>query len=254
MEKYKRQDYQLLCGSIRDRPPKNGTGYDLLFKKTMFVVGALVAATMSMHGAATAAPHRSAHFQRVHALRSAYRPRLHRPGIQRAGIDRPSVAARGTGYRLQTYRERLVAAGFAPVRYGARFGLWHSRATRGYAWRRPAFRRAFAAYAPAAPLVASAPVASGVQTGRASFYGGGGRTAAGGRVGAATCAHRWLPFGTRVLVTNLANAHRMILTVNDRGPFAGGRVIDVSVGAAGVLGMLHSGTAPVRVQVVGGPG
>ena len=100
----------------------------------------------------------------------------------------------------------------------------------------------------------AAPRASGVQTGRASFYGGGGLTAAGGHVGAGTCAHRSLPFGTRVLVTNLANARSTVLTVNDRGPFVGGRIVDVSVGAAGVLGMLHSGTAPVRVQVVGGRG
>ena len=94
----------------------------------------------------------------------------------------------------------------------------------------------------------------GAQTGAASFYKGGGRTADGGSVGAATCAHRSLPFGTRVLVTNLANAHAMVLTVNDRGPFVRGRIIDVSTGAAASLGMLHSGTAPVRVQVVGGRG
>lgn len=94
--------------------------------------------------------------------------------------------------------------------------------------------------------------AAASQTGRASFYGGLGRTASGGRVGAATCAHRTLPFGTRVLVTNLANAHQALLTVTDRGPFAQGRIVDVSVGAAARLGMLLSGTAPVRVQVVGG--
>lgn len=93
-----------------------------------------------------------------------------------------------------------------------------------------------------------------VQTGSASYYSGSNRTASGGFVGAATCAHRTLPFGTRVLVTNLANAHQTILTVNDRGPFARGRIVDVSTGAASVLGMMHSGTAPVRVQVVGGPG
>jgi rare lipoprotein A len=94
----------------------------------------------------------------------------------------------------------------------------------------------------------------GVQVGGASYYGGGGRTASGGAVGAATCAHRTLPFGTRVLVTNLNNARRAVLTVNDRGPFVAGRIVDVSVGAAASLGMLHSGTARVSVQVVGGPG
>ena len=92
---------------------------------------------------------------------------------------------------------------------------------------------------------------AGGQTGSASYYSGG-RTAAGGRVGAATCAHRTLPFGTKVLVTNLRSGLRAVLTVNDRGPFVRGRIVDVSVGAAGRLGMISSGTAPVRVQVLGG--
>ena len=93
----------------------------------------------------------------------------------------------------------------------------------------------------------------GAQTGGASFYSGG-RTAAGGAVGAATCAHRTLPFGTRVLVTNLANARQEVLTVNDRGPFARGRILDVSKTAAGVLGMLRTGVARIRMEVLGGPG
>ncbi len=98
------------------------------------------------------------------------------------------------------------------------------------------------------------PSRAGAQVGGASFYSGGGRTAAGGHIGAATCAHRSLPFGTRVLVTNLANARREVLTVNDRGPFARGRILDVSRTAAGVLGMLHSGVALIRMEVLGGPG
>lgn len=98
-----------------------------------------------------------------------------------------------------------------------------------------------------------APVA-GVQEGRASFYSGGGRTANGGAVGAATCAHRTLPFGTRLLVTNLANARQAVLTVNDRGPFVRGRMLDVSRGAAGILGMLHAGVSTIRMQVIGGAG
>ena len=219
----------------------------------MFAVAALLAATtMSMPGTASAAPHRFAYFHRVHVAAHAYRPSF-RPSFHRRSIFRPSfyrqrVAAR-LGYRRHPNRERLVAARYAPVRYGARFGLWgHARPNAGYAWRRPASGSAVRAVA------ASPPAGSRVQVGRASFYGGGRLTAAGGHVGAATCAHRSLPFGTRVLVTNLANAHQAVLTVNDRGPFVGGRVIDVSVGAAGVLGMLHSGTAPVRIQVVGGPG
>ncbi len=94
----------------------------------------------------------------------------------------------------------------------------------------------------------------GVQEGRASFYSGGGRTANGGAVGVATCAHRSLPFGTRLLVTNLANARQAVLTVNDRGPFVRGRMLDISRGAAGMLGMLHAGVSTIRMQVIGGAG
>ncbi|WP_158807237.1 septal ring lytic transglycosylase RlpA family protein [Beijerinckia sp. L45] len=99
-----------------------------------------------------------------------------------------------------------------------------------------------------------APVGSfadgGGQTGKASFYSGSHRTANGGFVGAATCAHRTLPFGTRVLVTNLSSGRQAVLTVNDRGPFVRGRIVDVSRGAASTLGMIGAGTASVRVQVV----
>lgn len=96
--------------------------------------------------------------------------------------------------------------------------------------------------------------ASGGQVGGASYYGGRHRTASGGFVGAATCAHRTLPFGTRVLVTNLASGRQAVLTVNDRGPFVRGRIVDVSVGAASTLGMLHSGVARVSLRVLGREG
>ena len=99
--------------------------------------------------------------------------------------------------------------------------------------------------------VATAASPTGGQTGGASYYSSGHRTAAGGSVGVATCAHRTLPFGTRVLVTNLANARAAILTVNDRGPFVRGRIVDVSTAAAGILGMLNAGVAQVRVRVMG---
>jgi len=87
-------------------------------------------------------------------------------------------------------------------------------------------------------------------TGKASYYGGKGRTASGGHVGGLTAAHRSLPFGTRVKVTNLNNGHSATVTINDRGPFVHGRIIDVSTGAAGVLGMRGAGVANVRVQTL----
>ena len=87
-------------------------------------------------------------------------------------------------------------------------------------------------------------------SGKASYYAGGGKTANGGRVGARTAAHRSLPFGTKVVVTNLSNGRSTVVTINDRGPFIRGRIIDVSSGAAGVLGMRGRGVAPVRVSTL----
>jgi len=65
-----------------------------------------------------------------------------------------------------------------------------------------------------------------------------------------TCAHRSLPFGTRLLVTNLRNKRTAILTVADRGPFIRGRIVDVSVGAANALGFRSAGIAPVRIDTI----
>jgi rare lipoprotein A len=87
-------------------------------------------------------------------------------------------------------------------------------------------------------------------TGKASYYGGRGRTASGGHVGAFTAAHRSLPFGSKLLVTNLRNQRSVVVTVNDRGPFVRGRIVDVSTGAANALGFRSAGVAPVRVELV----
>lgn len=65
-----------------------------------------------------------------------------------------------------------------------------------------------------------------------------------------TAAHKTLPFGSRVKVTNLNNGRSVVVRITDRGPFVAGRVIDLSQGAAGQIGMLSTGTAPVRLQVL----
>jgi rare lipoprotein A len=65
-----------------------------------------------------------------------------------------------------------------------------------------------------------------------------------------TAAHRRLPFGTRVQVTNLSNDRSVVVRINDRGPHIRGRLIDLSRQAAEQLGMLRSGTARVRVQAL----
>jgi rare lipoprotein A len=62
-----------------------------------------------------------------------------------------------------------------------------------------------------------------------------------------TAAHRSLPFGTKVLVENLSNGRSVVVRINDRGPFVGGRIIDLSKAAAESIGMLGTGTAQVRI-------
>jgi rare lipoprotein A len=67
-----------------------------------------------------------------------------------------------------------------------------------------------------------------------------------------TAAHRSLPFGTRVLVENLSNGRSVVVRINDRGPFIGGRIIDLSKAAAASIGMIDTGTAKVRVTTATG--
>jgi peptidoglycan lytic transglycosylase len=112
-----------------------------------------------------------------------------------------------------------------------------------------AVRRFCAATVLAAVVVLTASVAVQAESGHAAYYGGG-RTASGERSGPneLTAAHRTLPFGTRVLVTNLRNGRSVTVRINDRGPYGRGRIIDVSVAAARELGMIGSGTAMVTVE------
>ena len=102
---------------------------------------------------------------------------------------------------------------------------------------------------PVVPLVIS------THSGEASWYGPGfygNRTASGEvfRRGTMTAAHRTLPFGTRVRVTNLWNGRKAVVRINDRGPFAGDRLIDLAHGAASELGLTSSGIAQVRLEVL----
>ena len=97
---------------------------------------------------------------------------------------------------------------------------------------------------------------SSVQHGKASWYGircnGGSRTASGERLtnGAATAAHKTLPMGTQVRVTNLSNGKSEVVRINDRGPYTKGRVIDVTEGVAQRLGFRARGIVSVKVEVL----
>ena len=91
--------------------------------------------------------------------------------------------------------------------------------------------------------------------GMASYYGwghSGNRTANGERFdpAAMTAAHRSLSFGSRIVVTNLANGQEVVVRVNDRGPVGKARIIDISYAAAQQIGMVRSGTARVRLQLI----
>lgn len=93
------------------------------------------------------------------------------------------------------------------------------------------------------------------ESGDASWYGEkyhGRTTASGDRfdMNGMTAAHRTLPFGTKVRVTNRENGQSTILRVNDRGPFVEGRIIDVSRAAAEDLNFVQAGLAPVRVETI----
>lgn len=92
--------------------------------------------------------------------------------------------------------------------------------------------------------------------GMASWYGPGfnGRRSANGEKynqNALTAAHRSLPFGTKVRVTNVRNGRSVVVRITDRGPHIRGRIIDLSAGAARIVGVIQSGVAPVRLEILG---
>lgn len=91
--------------------------------------------------------------------------------------------------------------------------------------------------------------------GSASFYGPGfhGRKTASGEVfnqNALTAAHRTLPFGTKLRVTCTTTGRSTIVKVNDRGPYHGNRILDLSVGAAKAIGMIEKGVTNVKYEVL----
>lgn len=131
-----------------------------------------------------------------------------------------------------SYKASHARHAYAPQRTAK-----HSR----YASRNRVVRRNYAA------------AGGGGSTGMASYYWQGQMTASGARFnpGALTAAHRSLPFGTRVRVTNRSNGRSVVVVINDRGPFVGGRIIDLSRAAAQAISMTGAGVAPVSLEVLG---
>jgi rare lipoprotein A len=160
--------------------------------------------------------------------RSATEGRLDRP---RHGKPRHLGSARGTGVRAPRHAARHSRVAARTVQRTMRGPVRSARRTTG---------------------VQDAAAGIGT-TGMASFYWQGHTTASGAHFNpeGMTAAHRSLPFGTRVRVTHLGNGRTVEVRINDRGPFVGGRIIDLSRGAAGVLGMHGQGVARVQVTVLG---
>lgn len=104
-----------------------------------------------------------------------------------------------------------------------------------------------AATAAAGLMVAMSVSPASAQCGRASWYALHSKTASGERMNpsAMTAAHRSLPFGTKLKVTNKNNGKSVVVRINDRGPFIKGRVLDLSKGAARELGFVNSGHTSV---------
>ncbi|HEY8194025.1 MAG TPA: septal ring lytic transglycosylase RlpA family protein [Hyphomicrobium sp.] len=158
----------------------------------------------------------------------------HHSASHKASTSRVAYRASRTRHAYRSARH----ATYRPVKH-SRYA--HRTANRHYA-QAPA-RRHHARYA----------AAGGTSGGMASYYWEGQMTASGARFnpGALTAAHRSLPFGTRVRVTNRSNGRSVVVTINDRGPFVGGRVIDLSRAAAQAISMTGAGVAPVSLEVLG---
>jgi rare lipoprotein A len=161
-------------------------------------------------------------------------------------------------------RRRFQSEGYKAPRYAQRR---HKRtANRARRHRHAAHRSARRSAERRSHRVRRAAARPAQRTSRAYSYSGGGdasgvasyywqpqRLASGGWFNpeGLTAAHRSLPFGTRVRVTHMGNGRSVSVVINDRGPFIAGRIIDLSRGAAKVIGMTGQGLARVKVQVLG---
>ena len=105
---------------------------------------------------------------------------------------------------------------------------------------------------PKAPNIRAAHAPPRCFDGVASYYSEGSQVATGARFdpNGFTAAHRWLPFGTRVRVSDASTGRAVVITINDRGPFVPGRVLDLSLGAARALGIQGRGVSRVHGEVL----
>jgi rare lipoprotein A len=179
----------------------------------------------------------------------------------RIHLDAPSVSAAGVRKVIQLFAVALGAASLAACAQTSvvtrnselhtanrQASLEHSRKNSFTTNQRVAVAKKHTPFA-SNKNTAGTQIASG---GLASFYTEGTQTASGEKFDTheLTAAHRTLPFGTRLRVTNVATGQSVTVRVNDRGPFVPGRVVDVSYSAAETLGMVGDGLAKVKLDVV----
>ena len=190
--------------------------------------------------------------------------------LYRDNVDAKAIAVRwndqNKAYSIEVNGQQLVQVNdrtFLPdtTRNLAQDALQATNRLRRLIGNAPPLRE-IAGRPPAAPARAVAQVSIGrirVQmSGIASWYGPGfdGNRSASGEIynqNALTAAHRSLPFGTKVQVTNLNNGRSVVVRINDRGPYVRGRVIDLSAAAARILGVMQTGIAPVQLNVLDNP-
>ena len=169
----------------------------------------------------------------------------------------PRASAARTGRALQVFAVAMAAAGLAacaqaPGVTGRQASVAGGRQASLESHRKgslPANRHAVAAADKGDKRTADA---SGATYGLASYYSYDPHTASGEKFDSRelTAAHRTLPFGTRVRVTDVATGKSVMVRVNDRGPFVPGRVVDISHSAAQTLGITGRGVAKVKLDVV----
>jgi rare lipoprotein A len=176
-------------------------------------------------------------------------------------LNAPSVSAAGVRNVIQLFAVALVAASLAACAQSSvvtkqsellpasrQASLEQNRTTSFVTNRRVAVTRKHTPFASHKNAAETQVAPHGV----ASFYTEGTLTANGEKFDTheLTAAHRTLPFGTRLRVTNVATGRSVTVRVNDRGPFVRGRVVDVSYSAAQTLGMVGRGVAKVKLDVV----
>jgi rare lipoprotein A len=176
-------------------------------------------------------------------------------------LNAPLVSAAGVRNVVQLFAVVLGAASLAACAQSSvvtknsevhatsrQASLEHNRRTSFVTNRRVAARKKHTPFASDKKAAETQVASDGV----ASFYTQGTQTASGEKFDTheLTAAHRTLPFGTRLRVTNVATGRSVTVRVNDRGPFIRGRDVDVSYSAAETLGMVGGGIAKVKLDVV----